>query len=139
VSGSKRISIRTKGGGIRIGNRTGRRSPRALASNVEVWLAQNYAGCLGVREPRGTRPDQTAVIVPIRDKQQPVGVVYRNSGRGAKLLRWTECRVIASRASEIGLPELGVGTDLPLSTEDGDGTQAAQRHDLPRASPRRIS
>jgi len=31
---------------------------------------QNYAGGLGVSEPRGARPNQTAVIVPIRDKQQ---------------------------------------------------------------------
>ena len=63
--GDPETSIWIKGGGIRIANRAGRRPTRALGPNVEAWLAQNYAGGLAVSEPRGTRPDQTAVIVTI--------------------------------------------------------------------------
>jgi hypothetical protein len=46
--GDPKISIRVKGGGIRIANRTDRCPAGALASNVEVRLTQYYAGRLPV-------------------------------------------------------------------------------------------
>src|SRR5207245_8686499 len=49
------ISIGVKGRGIRIANRAGCRSTSTLPPDIEVRLAQNYAGGLSVGEARGTR------------------------------------------------------------------------------------
>src|SRR5438445_9782100 len=96
-------------------------------TTLAAWALANPEA-LGQIRPRLLSPSAT----------NSSGVVYRHPDRVAKLLSWTEGRVIAGRARKIRLPELGAGRELPLSHEDGESTQAAQRQDQQRTSPRKI-